>query len=182
MPKVNPKEYATLFLARAIVEGNVNAAHAALDASADPAAFWIDGRTTLTQLAKQRGPASLAALLDPMPIKSPRPTEPPLSREDRDILRHVAMGRVDEIAALLNGGLSVNHGFGAPGGSNLLSIAVTEGRDEMIELLLERGADPRLGDPPVVDRKLMPHRRALVKAAMRRINAAEARAKKRAGP
>lgn len=182
MPKVNPKEYATLFLARAIIEGNVKAAQAALAASADPSALWIDGRTTLAKLAKQRGRASLAALLDPTPVRPLGSTRPPLSDEDKVILDHVSMGDVDEIAALLDGGLSVNHGFGLPGGSNLLSNAVTEDRDRMIKLRLKRGADPRLGNPPVVDRKLMPHRRAMVKAAMRRINAAEARAKGRAGP
>ena len=65
---VDPKEYATLFLARAIIEGNVKAAKAALDANANPAAFWIDGRTTLAKLAKKRGPAILAALFDPIAL------------------------------------------------------------------------------------------------------------------
>lgn len=68
MPKVNPQEYATLFLARAIIEGDVNAVKAALDAKANPEAFWIDGKTTLTKLAKARGPAELAKLFTPVAI------------------------------------------------------------------------------------------------------------------
>lgn len=68
MHKVNPQEYATLFLARAIIEGDVKAAQAALDAKANPEAFWIDGKTTLTKLAKARGPAELAKLFNPMAI------------------------------------------------------------------------------------------------------------------
>ncbi|MBA2675564.1 hypothetical protein [Ramlibacter sp.] len=59
--KSSPKEYATLFLARAICEGSLPMARAAIEAGADPNAFWIDGRTKLGELARRRGLEKLDA-------------------------------------------------------------------------------------------------------------------------
>lgn len=49
------KSIATLKLAMAIIEANSIDVQAAIDAGADPQAFWIDGKTSLAELARQRG-------------------------------------------------------------------------------------------------------------------------------
>lgn len=59
--KVELAEYATLYLARAIAEGSLPMARAAVEAGADLNAFWIDGKTKLRDLASRRRLHSLDA-------------------------------------------------------------------------------------------------------------------------
>lgn len=61
------KAYATLFLARAILEGNLPMARAALDAGADVDAHWIDGETTLRHLPALRGLNEIQAHFETLP-------------------------------------------------------------------------------------------------------------------
>lgn len=71
--KKNPREYATLYLARAIAEGSLPMVEAAIAAGADATAFWIDGRTRLCELGGKRKLAKIDAyfkkLLDPVATK-----------------------------------------------------------------------------------------------------------------
>lgn len=60
----NAMELATLALAKSIVEGDIAAGVAALNAGADPDAFWIDGRTLLRAFAKKRDRASIVEAID----------------------------------------------------------------------------------------------------------------------
>lgn len=103
-----------------------------------------------------------------------KPDLPPFTEENLKIFNDVADGDVAAVRARLDAGLHVDHRL-REGGSTLLSMAIHEGRDMVAELLLERGADPRLGSPPVVERKLRRAQRDMVNAAMRRINADEKR-------
>jgi hypothetical protein len=48
-------DLSTLALAKAIVEGNASEAQVAIDAGADLQAYWLDGTTTLRELALERG-------------------------------------------------------------------------------------------------------------------------------
>ena len=59
--KRDAADYATLFLARAILEGDLAKARAAVEAGADLGAFWIDGKTRLRDLPAGRHASSIAA-------------------------------------------------------------------------------------------------------------------------
>lgn len=59
----NPEDYATLFLARAILEDDVAMTRAALEAGGSLSASWIDGRTSLLALPAQLGSRKVAGFL-----------------------------------------------------------------------------------------------------------------------
>lgn len=69
--KASSIELATLALAKAIAEGDSPAAKIAMDAGAIAEAFWIDGVTTLQDLANQR-----AVDVASSPAKAPSPKNP----------------------------------------------------------------------------------------------------------
>ena len=83
--KSSAKEYATLFLARAICEGSLPMARAAIEAGADANAFWIDGRTKLGELARRRGLKKLDAFFTKL-------AAPEVSGALRPYARHEATG------------------------------------------------------------------------------------------
>lgn len=58
------RDLATLALAKAIAEGDAKGVELSLNSGGDPDAYWIDGRTKLWALAKQRGPASLSKAME----------------------------------------------------------------------------------------------------------------------
>lgn len=62
--KASAKELATLALAKAIVEGDAEAARGALKANANYEAFWIDGSTLLRDLAKNRGASAVSQMIE----------------------------------------------------------------------------------------------------------------------
>ncbi len=87
------KHLATLALAKAIVEGDVAAARAALQNGADPEAYWIYGHTQLRELIKPDGPVRVTAgiknLLTPQAIK-----KLPSMKEDQALWTRVFVGFV----------------------------------------------------------------------------------------
>lgn len=95
----NEMELATLALAKALVEGDRTAAHAALSSGAYPEAFWIDGRTTLRQLAKTRGPASISKaiekLFSPETLRKLLPMTDDPARWSQSFVEFVAMRGYD---------------------------------------------------------------------------------------
>jgi hypothetical protein len=79
----NGADLATLALAKAIYEGNHYDAKVALEAGANPEAFWIDGKTRLRAMAKKNGPESISNLIEQAVAPDKLKKLPPMSEDKK---------------------------------------------------------------------------------------------------
>jgi len=122
----------------AVREGHAEAVRVLLEAGADPAAVELSGED-LVAMARDRGHEAVAVLLEEARARQGR-TAPDAARADHAIHRAAAAGDSDQVEKLLDAEPALVHRGDGQGGTPL-HRAVGGSAREVIELLLDRGAD-----------------------------------------
>src|SRR6266571_4517634 len=122
----------------AVREGHLEAVRVLLEAGADPAAVALSGESLIT-VARDRGHEAVARLLEEVRAERGR-TAPDLAGADHAIHLAAAAGDVAQVEKLLDADPQLVHRGDGQGGTPL-HRAVGASAREVIELLLDRGAD-----------------------------------------
>ena len=122
----------------AVREGRLEAVRVLLEAGADPAAVGLSGESLIT-IACDRGHEAVAHLLEEACARSER-TAPDAARADHAIHLAAAAGDLAQVEKLLDAEPALVHRGDGQGGTPL-HRAVGASAREVIELLLDRGAD-----------------------------------------
>src|SRR6266446_4296499 len=122
----------------AVREGHLEAVRVLLEAGADPAAMGLSGDSLIT-VARDRGHEAVARLLETTKDQRGR-TAPDPARADHRIHAAAVAGDAAQVRKLLDADPQLVHRGDGQGGTPL-HRAVKASAREVIELLLERGAD-----------------------------------------
>jgi ankyrin repeat protein len=122
----------------AVREGHLEAVRVLLEAGADPAAVELSGES-LIAIARDRGHEAVARVLEEARARQER-TAPDLAGADHAIHLAAAVGDVAQVEKLLDADPQLLHRGDGQGGTPL-HRAVGAAAREVIELLLDRGAD-----------------------------------------
>jgi ankyrin repeat protein len=142
-PRLAKAEYwyapAVHFAAR---DGHVEAVRLLLDSGADPERNGLNDRN-LIEMARERGHEQIAQMLEQQRERCGRVVAQPA---DHPIHRAAARGETDAVRALLDTDATLVN-LGARRGITPLQCAVLGGRPQMINLLLDRGANIHARNP-----------------------------------
>src|SRR6059036_2219968 len=122
----------------AVREGHLDAVRVLLEAGADPAAVGLSGDSLIT-VARDRGHEAVARLLETTKVQRGR-TAPDPARTDHPIHAAAAAGDAVQVRKLLDAEPQLVHRGDGQGGTPLHRAVAASAR-EVIELLLDRGAD-----------------------------------------
>jgi len=123
-------------------EGHVEAVRLLLDAGADPERNGLNDRN-LIEMARERGHEQIAQMLEQERERRGRVVAQP---DDHPIHKAAALGKIDDVRALLDTDATlVNRG--ARRGLTALQCAVLGGRHQVVNLLLDRGANIHARNP-----------------------------------